>query len=260
MSDLATLAGVVRSLVVYRARPWRRRALAGFYRALLADGALAFDVGAHVGNRTRALLDAGARCVALEPQPAFASLLERTFAREPRATLEAVAVGAVPGTATLHVSRRHPTVSTLDGGWLETVSASAGFERVRWDETVEVPVTTLDALIERHGTPDFCKIDVERMEAEILAGLSRPVPLVAVEYLPAALDVAHACIARLAELGDYRFGLVRGEGTRFAHERWLGADEARAALAAAAAGGASGDLYARLAEPPAGSRLRPAST
>ena len=257
MSDLATLAGVVRSLVVYRARPWRRRALAGFYRALLADGALAFDVGAHVGNRTRALLDAGARCVALEPQPAFASLLERTFAREPRATLEAVAVGAVPGTATLHVSRRHPTVSTLDGGWLETVSASAGFERVRWDETVEVPVTTLDALIERHGTPDFCKIDVEGHEASILAGLSRPLPLLSVEYLSAALDVAEACVERLAALGDYRFNLCRGEDRRFEHARWLGPERIGEALGAAAAGGASGDLYARLAAPPAAARLRP---
>ncbi len=170
-------------------------------------------------------------------------------------TLESVAVGARPGTAQLHVSSRHPTVSTLSADWIGTVGASAGFERVRWDRTVEVPVTTLDALIERHGVPDFCKIDVEGFEAEILAGLSRAVPLVALEYLPAALDVADACIARLEALGDYRYNLCPGESYRFAHARWLSADEARAALREASVQGDSGDLYARLAALPSGSRV-----
>lgn len=257
MIDRATLQGLARSLLIYRARPWRRRALARFYRTLLADGALAFDVGAHAGSRTRALLDAGARCVALEPQPAFAALLARGFAREPRVLLDARAVGRAPGTARLRVSSRHPTVSTLSADMVGRVGASAGFEHVRWDREVRVDVTTLDALIAIHGLPDFCKIDVEGHEAEILAGLGRAVPLVAVEYLPAALDVAHACIERLAGLGEYRFNLCRGESRRFGHDRWLDAGRVHAALDEAAAGGASGDLYARLVDCPAGSRLRP---
>src|SRR5258706_12112920 len=39
-----------------------------------------------------------------------------------------------------------------------------GWEGQHWTRTVEVPVTTLDALIARHGVPRFIKIDVERSE------------------------------------------------------------------------------------------------
>ena len=71
---LRSLAGVARSLVVYRARPWRYAALARFYATILAPGDLAFDIGAHAGNRTRAMLRAGARVVALEPQAAYSRI------------------------------------------------------------------------------------------------------------------------------------------------------------------------------------------
>ena len=58
--DPRALAGLARSLVIYRARPWRAAALARFYRGLVGPGDLAFDIGAHVGNRSRALVAAGA--------------------------------------------------------------------------------------------------------------------------------------------------------------------------------------------------------
>ena len=76
-ADLRSWAGLARSLVIYRARPWRSPRLARFYRGIVAPGDLAFDIGAHAGNRTRALLRAGARVVALEPQRLFHAFLAR---------------------------------------------------------------------------------------------------------------------------------------------------------------------------------------
>ena len=95
--DLRRWGGLARSLVIYRARPWKIARLARLYGSFLAPGDLAFDIGAHAGNRTRALLRAGARVVALEPQRIFHDFLARDLPRD--VTLLPLAAGAVPGTA-----------------------------------------------------------------------------------------------------------------------------------------------------------------
>ncbi|WP_245409949.1 FkbM family methyltransferase [Pararhizobium haloflavum] len=233
-----------RSLVIYHGQPWRKWQLRRHYGRIIRRGDLCFDIGAHVGNRSAAMLAAGARVVACEPQPAFRSFLSR-FVRSDRFQLVGKAVGREPGQMTLHISSRHPTVTTLSAQWIEAVGDSAGFGGVEWDTRAEVEVTTLDALIAAYGVPAFCKIDVEGMESEILAGLSQPIALVAFEYLPATIDMAHACIDRLNTLGAYEYNLVSGESHRFESEQWLSDIDLRSRLADCAASGRSGDIYAR---------------
>ncbi len=127
------------------------------------------------------------------------------------------------------------------------MAATPGFARVRWDASESVEVTTLDALIRTHGTPRFIKIDVEGYEAEVLAGLSRPVGLIAIEALPETPDITRAAIARLEALGPCRYNFVEGERCRFAWPDWLDPTTALAALADPSRRG--GDLYARLEAP-----------
>jgi FkbM family methyltransferase len=241
--DLRRWGGLARSLVIYRARPWKITRLARLYGSFLAPGDLAFDIGAHAGNRTRALLRAGARVVALEPQRIFHDFLARDLPRE--VTLLPLAAGAVPGTAELAVSRLHPTVSSLASGFPARMRAAPGFAGVRWDTTETVEVTTLDALIAAHGLPRFIKIDVEGAEAEVLAGLGQPVDWLAFEVLAAAPEAADACLTRLAGLGAYAFNLVPGEAAAFALDRWLDADAMARELRRRAGDGRAGDVYAR---------------
>ena len=244
MSGLRSVLGLGRSLAIYYGRPWRHRAQVDFYRGLIVPGQLAFDIGAHVGNRSRALRRAGARVVAVEPQAPFAAFLRLSLPAD--ITLVQAACGAAPGEAELAVSRLHPTVSSL--GPLPAQAATApGFTHVRWDATQRVQVTTLDALIATHGRPGFVKIDVEGAEAEVLAGLTQPVAMVAFEYLPALPGPAAAAVDRLAGLGRYEFNAVRGEAPAFLWSGWRDAAAARAWLADRAPDEASGDLYARLA-------------
>lgn len=242
--NLRTWLGLARSLAIYYGNPLRRRALARFYAGLLPPGALAFDVGAHVGNRTRALRAAGARVVAIEPQQPFAGFLRRTLPRD--VVLVQAAAGPAETVADMAVSSLHPTVSSLRAGFAETAAAAPGFGHVVWDRRQRVQVTTLDALIARHGRPDFVKIDVEGFELDVLRGLSAPVPLIAVEYLPGLKSMTAEVIDHLAALGPYRFNAVRGEDGHFLWDDWQGPAATQGWLAGLPPDARSGDLYARL--------------
>lgn len=245
MSRLDRAIGLARSLVIYHGIPGRQRRLRRLYADFVTPGALAFDIGAHAGNRTRALRALGAQVVALEPQPDFHALLRRLFRGDPSVTILDEAAGAACGQAELALSERTPTVTTLAGDWRAARSREADFAGVRWNRTTTVAVTTLDALIARFGVPAFVKIDVEGHEPEVLAGLSQPIPVLSFEYLPAALDTVAACIARLAALGAYRFNWSPGESFALAEASWLDGDGVMAALRSPAARRRSGDVYAQ---------------
>ena len=236
--------GLLRSLLVYW-RPGRQRGLRRLYGRFVGRGDLVLDVGAHLGDRTLAFAALGARVVALEPQPHVYRWLQRIVGRRSGVTLLCAAAGAESGTAELAVSISNPTVSSMSGGWRKAVvAANPGFQRVAWQETVTVPVVTLDELIREHGEPAFCKIDVEGFEARVLAGLSHPVPALSFEFVAGCLDAARECVGRLGGLGPYRYNVIAGEGRAFLFNDWCDAAAMDAWLAAGAEGLSSGDVYA----------------
>ncbi len=246
VSTAAEWFGLLRSLILYW-RPGRQKELRRLYRPLVEPGDLVFDVGAHLGDRSVAFAALGARVVALEPQPHLVPWLQRLVGRNERIIVRAEAVGRVVGTGLLAISTRTPTVSTLAEAWRKKLSeTNPGFRRVRWDDAAEVPVITLDALIENYGLPRFCKIDVEGYEADVLAGLTHPIPGLSVEFVSGGLEVAASCISRLDELGPYEFNAIAGEGRKFLFESWVRSEDIRSWLDEGAGGASSGDIYARL--------------
>jgi FkbM family methyltransferase len=193
-----------------------------FYRALVQPAGLCFDIGANVGDRTDLFVSLGARVVAVEPQPGCAAELRRRFGG--RIHLVEAALGPEPGAAELLVASYH-TLSSLSAEWVEAVRASGRFGEFAWDERELVTVTTLDDLIREFGVPDFCKIDVEGYELEVLHGLSQPVPALAFEFTFERIDSRLAAVEHLASLGMGRFNFSYGESLRFALDDWIGADE-----------------------------------
>jgi FkbM family methyltransferase len=246
MGRLGRALGLARSLAIYHAIPFRHRRLRRLYAEFVRAGDLVFDIGAHAGNRTRAFAAIGCRVVALEPHPDFAYLLRTAFARSSRVRVVEAAVGGAPGRATLHVSDLTPTVTTLAHTWRAARANDPGFSRVRWNRSVDVEVTTIDALVERFGTPAFVKLDIEGGESAALGGLMRPIPALSFEFLPGAPGEVEACVRRLAVLGRYRFNWSPGESYRLVERSWLDGDDLLARLRAPTAQRTSGDVYARL--------------
>jgi FkbM family methyltransferase len=247
MSRAARAIGLARSLLVYHGIPGRQRRLRRLYVRFVRSGDLAFDIGAHAGNRVRALLALGCRVVAVEPQPDFARLLDTLFgARRRDVHVVRAAVGADTGRAWLETSDRDPTLATTRPAWRAARQAEPGFAHVRWNRRLEVDLVTLDWLIARFGQPAFVKIDVEGAEAAALAGLSRPVPALSFEYLPGALDEVAACVVRLEALGPYRFNWSVGETHRLSSPTWVSGTALLDGLTTPAARRRSGDVYAAL--------------
>jgi FkbM family methyltransferase len=241
--------GVLRSLLIYGAIPWRGAQLRRFYRRFVPPGGLAFDIGAHVGNRVAAFRALGARVVAVEPQPDFVRLLQRRFGDGPPVTILDCALGREQGEAQLLASARTPTVSTLSADLVQRAAAAPSFRGVRWSAGPVVAVDTLDALIGRYGRPDFVKIDVEAYELEVLMGLSVSIPALSFEFLPALPEIAIGCIERLEALaaasgGRYRYAVSLGERLRLMQPEGVSADVMRDWLRALPVNARSGDVHA----------------
>jgi FkbM family methyltransferase len=187
----------------------------------------------------------GAAVIGVEPQPSCLRLLRRWYGRRPEITLVGEAVGAQAGVQPLWVSAGTPTLTTLSPAWIAAVQQAESFAAARWQRSITVQVTTLDALIAQYGEPVFCKIDIEGYELEALRGLSRPLAALSFEFIPVSRALAVACVLRLCELGEYEFNWSLGEQHRWQSAQWMSADAMMEVLRSLTSAEPSGDVYAR---------------
>ena len=186
-----------------------------FYRSLLPSGCLCFDVGANLGKKSEAMLEAGCRVVAFEPNPLVVPELRARCGHQSRWTLVQAGLGKNAAILTLYARQLHGHSSfAKDWGGGALLGA------------YHVPVVTLDAAVEAFGLPFYCKIDVEGWEPEVLSGLSQSVPLLSFEFHLTDREIAKtlACLKYLANLGATHANAILGEGTVFCLPEWVSLD------------------------------------
>lgn len=221
---------------------------------LIRRGDLVFDIGAHTGSKAEVFLAEGARVVCVEPQPHCLAEPRRKLGGNRRLQTVAGGLGATAGSALLSTCTDSDVLSTFTEEWKQ-----GRFAQFVWDQQLEVPMSTLDVLIERYGTPRYCKLDVEGFELDVLKGLSQPIPFLSFEFAIEFPDAAAACIRHLHALGYVGFNFSRADESRLALADWCTSDDILQWLHAEAKANplAWGDIFATSLPDPSVSVLPP---
>ena len=133
-----------------------------------------FDVGANRGQFAQSLREIGyaGHIVSFEPNPALIPALNAASARDPRWTIQAVALGDADETQTLHVPAGDDLASVLDLNDYARASFGTAAEHVHAET---VPVRRLDALYgglrrEIGFARPFLKMDTQGYDLHVFRG------------------------------------------------------------------------------------------
>ena len=194
-----------------------------FYRSFIAPGSLVFDVGANMGNRVEIFLQLRTRVVAVEPQAECQDHLVKVFGD--KIQLIRQGLGEKVEQLTMYLSDVN-TISSLSEEWIASVKESR-FSGHQWNKTATIEITTLDNVIATYGLPDFCKIDVEGYEVQVLKGLSQPIPYLSLEYtVPEQSHRLRECVDLCNKLSAaYQYNYSIGEDMHFASPDFLSYSE-----------------------------------
>jgi FkbM family methyltransferase len=194
-----------------------------FYSQFIKPGNLCFDVGANMGNRTRVFLDLKAKVVAIEPQKDCYDVLKIKYGK--RINLITKGLGEKEGIATFFLSSS-TEFSSFAKDWVDSVQKDRFAGVHSWNKTETIEMTTIDNLIKEFGKPDFCKIDVEGYELEVLKGLTQPVKLISIEYtVPEQTEKSAACIKYLNSIGKIKCNYSKWETMDFALSQWVDSEK-----------------------------------
>lgn len=185
-----------------------------FYKKLIGNNKLVFDIGANVGIKTELFNKLGNKVVAIEPQRYCYEILKEKFKNNVKVKIVNKGIGSETGEAVLHTSSKYRGFSSLKESWQK------GTKYDSFDGKEIIEIITLENLITEHGLPYFCKIDVEGFELEVLNGLQSKIHCLNFEFHRNLFELITKCLNRLDTLGYKLFNYVEGEGN-FKIKNWV---------------------------------------
>lgn len=190
-----------------------------FYGKLISKDHLCFDIGANIGNKSKIFLSLNARVIAFEPQSSCLPYLEEIKNKNSSFQFFKLGVGSSNEEKKLSLGS-HIEISTFSENFKNYFENDKNY----WNAREKVSVVTLNSLIEKYGIPNFCKIDVEGYEYEILNGLLYKIPLIEFEFTGGFIQETIQILEKLDTLGDCKFNYILNENSKFQLAKWLGKD------------------------------------
>lgn len=210
---------------------------------ILINKKMVFDVGANNGLKTELFLRYNVKVICIEPQKKCLEELHKKF-KDKDVYIVPYGLSSNGENRKFRISNAS-TLSTFSELFVDRTSKKR-FKDYNWGSPVEIETKTLDDIIDMHGIPDFCKIDVEGSEKEVLLGLSTSLPCLSFEYTPELHDVAIECMNILSLLGKYTFRYSEGETLEYSNEEWISKENIDKYLILNKDNIVFGDIYATL--------------
>jgi FkbM family methyltransferase len=186
-----------------------------FYSKLIGKGDLCFDIGANIGSKSKLFLSLGAKVIAFEPQSNCSEKLLQLKKKNAKFDFYPFAVGSQNEEKELFLAN-HSEVATFSKDFVAFFTT----ETIFWNATEMVPVKTLDTLIKDFGLPDYCKIDTESYEYEILSKLTHTIPIIEFEFTGRYMEDTLKIIDLLTS-DDTEFNFILNETQNFKLKKWV---------------------------------------
>ena len=177
---------------------------------LINKGDLYFDIGAHLGEKSKPFIEKKIRTIMVEPLPICVKTLKKLYSKNSIVKVIPKGLGSKNTKKILSINKQMPTVSTFAKHW-----KSGRFSNLTWSEKTQIQITTLDALIKKFGDPQYIKIDVEGYELNVLKGLSKKSGIISFEITSEFFSDAIKCLKHLKKLSYNSFTFSIGEQKKF---------------------------------------------